>query len=341
MENIKVNNDIRSNSLNADNITANNNLTIKNTLIEEKDDSKLYVNNNELVQLSSDSLQNYYPIKVTDNNKIIMENIKVNNDIRSNSLNADNITANNNLTIKNTLLEEKDDSKLYVNNNELVQLPSDSLQSSYPIKVTDNNKIIMENIKVNNDIQSNSLNTDNIITNNNLTIKSTLLEEKDDNQLYINNNNLNNEFNNINTSYPIKVTDDNTVIIDILKTNDGTIKNNLTTGTLNSDTITCNTLITQNINNPSDINIKTNITKIDDENIVKLKPVKFNYKNDENLKFGFIAQEVETVYPNLVSNINGIKHVDYIQLIPLLLNKIIDQESRINYLEELIKTKLV
>jgi hypothetical protein len=100
-------------------------------------------------------------------------------------------------------------------------------------------------------------------------------------------------------------------------------------------------LVLGSINNPSDINIKTNITKIDDNNIIKLNPVKFNYKCDKNLKFGFVAQEVETIYPNLVSNINGIKHVDYIQLIPLLVNKIIDQELRINYLEELIKTKLV
>lgn len=44
---------------------------------------------------------------------------------------------------------------------------------------------------------------------------------------------------------------------------------------------------------------------------------------DKRLKFGFIAQEVETVLPNLVyKDQYGYKSVDYIQIIPILTNAI-------------------
>jgi hypothetical protein len=51
------------------------------------------------------------------------------------------------------------------------------------------------------------------------------------------------------------------------------------------------------------------------------------FKKDGLNHFGFIAQEVEKVFPNLVNmDVDGMKSVNYLEMIPLLLHKI-------NYLE--------
>jgi uncharacterized protein YaiE (UPF0345 family) len=57
--------------------------------------------------------------------------------------------------------------------------------------------------------------------------------------------------------------------------------------------------------NPSDLNLKTNVTPINyglDE-ILKLNPVTFDWKNDtinQGKQYGFIAQEVQKIMPDLV-----------------------------------------
>ncbi len=51
---------------------------------------------------------------------------------------------------------------------------------------------------------------------------------------------------------------------------------------------------------------------------------------DERLKYGFIAQEVEKVLPNLVyTDDKGFKSVDYIQVIPILTNAIKEQQKEL------------
>ena len=76
-------------------------------------------------------------------------------------------------------------------------------------------------------------------------------------------------------------------------------------------------LVLGSINNPSDINLKNNIEQIkSDANILKnLNPVSFTFKDDDQNKkhYGFIAQELENLYPELVSNNElGFKTVNYI-----------------------------
>jgi hypothetical protein len=59
----------------------------------------------------------------------------------------------------------------------------------------------------------------------------------------------------------------------------------------------------------------------------RLVPKSYGFKNDGLEHFGFIAQEVEKDFPNLVSmDDDGMKSVNYLEMIPLLLHKI-------NYLE--------
>ena len=82
-------------------------------------------------------------------------------------------------------------------------------------------------------------------------------------------------------------------------------------------------LVLGSINNPSDISLKKNIEDIDSSELTKLNPVSFQFKADKSDKkhYGFIAQELENIYPELVSNNSGIKTINYIELIPIILSQ--------------------
>ncbi len=77
----------------------------------------------------------------------------------------------------------------------------------------------------------------------------------------------------------------------------------------------------------SDSRLKNNVTNIGSalENIVKLRGVTFNWdltkqpSADKKLQYGFIAQEVEKVFPELVTtDSKGFKTLNYIGVIPVL-----------------------
>jgi hypothetical protein len=94
-------------------------------------------------------------------------------------------------------------------------------------------------------------------------------------------------------------------------------------------------LVLGSINNPSDVNLKNNIEQIDNSLFEKLNPISFNYKNDIQHKrhFGLIAQELETIYPELVSNNTGFKSVNYIELIPIILSQMKCMQQEIDKLK--------
>ena len=65
---------------------------------------------------------------------------------------------------------------------------------------------------------------------------------------------------------------------------------------------------------------------------MNLNPVSFKFKDDVKSKehYGFIAQDVEKLYPELVKNSEmGYKTVNYIELIPILISKIQDMDKEI------------
>jgi hypothetical protein len=107
-------------------------------------------------------------------------------------------------------------------------------------------------------------------------------------------------------------------------------------------------IVEGSIINPSDLHLKNNIENLSDElskNLMKLEPKKYVYKNDieQNEHFGFIAQDVEQYFPSLVktvsltdSNLEHVKMVNYIELIPVLLLKIKDLQSQIDILNNKI-----
>jgi hypothetical protein len=87
----------------------------------------------------------------------------------------------------------------------------------------------------------------------------------------------------------------------------------------------------------SDIRLKKNIDDLNDNHLDKLDkllPKSYNFKKDNIKHFGFIAQDVEKEFPSLVSTDNeGMKSINYLEMIPLLLHKINDLERKIDELK--------
>jgi hypothetical protein len=85
--------------------------------------------------------------------------------------------------------------------------------------------------------------------------------------------------------------------------------------------VTCTTL-----SQTSDYRIKSNVTDLDETNIVSnLRPVKYynNLTNKED--YGFIAHEIQEIYPSVVNGEKdgeNLQSMNYISLIPLLINEI-------------------
>jgi hypothetical protein len=85
----------------------------------------------------------------------------------------------------------------------------------------------------------------------------------------------------------------------------------------------------------SDISLKENIvdatTKLSD--LLQLKVRNFNFKGEELKQIGFIAQEMEEVFPNMIDvNKDGLKSVKTTVLIPMLVKAIQEQQDLINEL---------
>ena len=108
----------------------------------------------------------------------------------------------------------------------------------------------------------------------------------------------------------------------------------------------------------SDARVKNSVETLNAglNEIMELRPVKFKYNhnidNDDKLRFGLIAQEVEAVLPSIVSNedvdtdpktgeivrtTGEFKTLNYMDLIPVLVKAIQEQQERIEELESTIE----
>lgn len=90
----------------------------------------------------------------------------------------------------------------------------------------------------------------------------------------------------------------------------------------------------------SDIRLKKNISYITDKqwnNLQELQPVQYYYKNDidnKTLHYGFIAQEVEEFFPELVhDNSYGYKTINVMEIVPLLVGKMKKMQADIDELK--------
>ena len=106
--------------------------------------------------------------------------------------------------------------------------------------------------------------------------------------------------------------------------------------TVTSEDITANTVTANDFNSLSDISYKKNVTSINNsvELIEKINPVMFNWKENDMKSYGVIAQELEKIMPELVSQKEKTKYVNYIPLIALLLNGYKELLEKIEKLEQ-------
>ena len=95
-------------------------------------------------------------------------------------------------------------------------------------------------------------------------------------------------------------------------------------------------LVTGDLNSTSDERLKDNIEPIENalSDVCKLEGVSFNWKDTGTKATGFIAQQVEPIFPDLVSTSedDGIKSVNYIGLIGHLVEAIKEQQAQIDAL---------
>lgn len=122
----------------------------------------------------------------------------------------------------------------------------------------------------------------------------------------------------------------------IVQENDGT------GGEIQADTIKVSDLIAQDCTIESDRNIKNSIRPLSAEEthnkVLQLQGVKYKLNKEDNDQdhIGFIAQEVEEVFPEFIKQ-GDIKSVNYSQMVAVLIESIKHQNSVIKSLETRIK----
>ena len=98
---------------------------------------------------------------------------------------------------------------------------------------------------------------------------------------------------------------------------------------------------TGNIITQSDVRYKTQIHDVTDSinKIMRLRGVKYNKTNSDRSHYGVVAQEVENVLPELVYThksdmFDDEKSVDYMSLIPVLIQAVKEQQQQIESLQQ-------
>lgn len=107
--------------------------------------------------------------------------------------------------------------------------------------------------------------------------------------------------------------------------------------TVNGDANVSGIVTATDFNSASDINLKENISTIENplDKVIKLEGVNFQWKESGKKSLGVIAQEVEKVLPELVSG-EETKTVNYNGIIGLLIECVKKQQEEINELKKLI-----
>ncbi len=119
----------------------------------------------------------------------------------------------------------------------------------------------------------------------------------------------------------------------------------------NTSTKTYNNIVVANVFNQSDARAKKNVTNVKSGlvSLLQLRPVSYNWADkpaskasaatdsiqmpsdtQDRLQYGFLAQEVEEILPDLVlTEENGSKSVNYIAMIPLLVQSVKELQSTV------------
>ena len=96
-----------------------------------------------------------------------------------------------------------------------------------------------------------------------------------------------------------------------------------------------------NLNINSDARLKANIVSLGStlSKLLQIDGKSYTMKKDENekQKIGLLAQDIEKVFPELVSESHGVKSVNYQGLVPVLINALKEQQSEIDELKTMLK----
>jgi Chaperone of endosialidase len=112
---------------------------------------------------------------------------------------------------------------------------------------------------------------------------------------------------------------------------------------LGSTSLRWRTIYSNNVLNTSDARLKTSIKNLNYglSSILNLRPVEYHWKEgaDKDKKIGFLAQELRGVIPEVVVGDESKETlaVNYIELIPVLVNAIKEQQAQIDDLKKRIK----
>ena len=91
----------------------------------------------------------------------------------------------------------------------------------------------------------------------------------------------------------------------------------------------------------SDARLKANIISLGSTlaKVLQIDGKSYTMKKDENKKqkIGVLAQDIEKVFPELVSESNGVKSVNYQGLVPVLINALKEQQTEIDELKEIVQ----
>jgi len=108
---------------------------------------------------------------------------------------------------------------------------------------------------------------------------------------------------------------------------------------LNGNISIPNQITAENIVLTSDEKMKYQIKDLPETHLKILQdiqPKQFKFKNDPKgeIHFGFMAQDIEKKFPQMVLEVNNVKRVNYIEMIPLLVLKYRQLENKLRQLEE-------
>lgn len=111
--------------------------------------------------------------------------------------------------------------------------------------------------------------------------------------------------------------------------------------------IICGSVEAIQFNTPSDIVVKENIEELKGEDLIskleKLRVIRYTSKIDSKEHIGLIAQELDKVFPEVIApkeKENDILRVNYIEIVPILLESIKNLNHRVQSLEEIINSRL-
>ena len=94
-------------------------------------------------------------------------------------------------------------------------------------------------------------------------------------------------------------------------------------------------VVTDSFSLTSDVTVKTNledITSIDVDKLSALSGKTYSFiSSPATSRFGYVAQEMERVYPNLVytDKTTGVKTIDYIGIIPIITEKLKEIDNKL------------